>query len=79
MYAFDTEHSKLEQQNLLWCHMLVVSFSFVLSGGADACVTPGMMFGFSRMRLSPQSRAEFARARAQAMHQSDTQRFTVKE
>ena len=22
----------------------------VLSGGADACVTPGMMFGFSRMR-----------------------------
>jgi 3-oxoacyl-[acyl-carrier-protein] synthase II len=23
----------------------------VLSGGADACVTPGMMFGFSRMRV----------------------------
>jgi 3-oxoacyl-[acyl-carrier-protein] synthase II len=22
-----------------------------LSGGADACVTPGMMFGFSRMRV----------------------------
>jgi 3-oxoacyl-[acyl-carrier-protein] synthase II len=24
----------------------------VLSGGADACVTPGMMFGFSRMRVT---------------------------
>jgi 3-oxoacyl-[acyl-carrier-protein] synthase II len=23
----------------------------ILSGGADACVTPGMMFGFSRMRV----------------------------
>ena len=23
----------------------------MLSGGADACVTPGMMFGFSRMRV----------------------------
>src|SRR5207249_5976273 len=23
----------------------------VLSGGADACVTPGMMYGFSRMRV----------------------------
>src|SRR5262249_49847863 len=23
----------------------------VLSGGADACVTPGMIFGFSRMRV----------------------------
>src|SRR5205814_5757672 len=23
----------------------------LLSGGADACVTPGMMFGFSRMRV----------------------------
>ena len=22
----------------------------ILSGGADACVTPGMIFGFSRMR-----------------------------
>ncbi|MEO8450689.1 MAG: GWxTD domain-containing protein, partial [Gemmatimonadota bacterium] len=34
-------------------------------------------FGFSRMRLSPQSRAEFARARAQAMHNPSTQRLTV--
>jgi 3-oxoacyl-[acyl-carrier-protein] synthase II len=25
----------------------------LLSGGADACVTPGMMFGFSRMRVMP--------------------------
>src|SRR5262245_24650464 len=25
----------------------------VLSGGADACVTPGMIFGFSRMRVMP--------------------------
>ena len=25
----------------------------ILSGGADACVTPGMMFGFSRMRVMP--------------------------
>ena len=27
----------------------------MLSGGADACVTPGMMFGFSRMRVMPGS------------------------
>ena len=26
-------------------------FDVLLSGGADACVTPGMMFGFSRMRV----------------------------
>jgi len=25
----------------------------LVSGGADACVTPGMMFGFSRMRVMP--------------------------
>lgn len=25
----------------------------LLTGGADACVTPGMMFGFSRMRVMP--------------------------
>src|SRR5262245_18379334 len=25
----------------------------ILSGGADACVTPGMIFGFSRMRVMP--------------------------
>jgi 3-oxoacyl-[acyl-carrier-protein] synthase II len=25
----------------------------ILSGGADACVTPGMMFGFARMRVMP--------------------------
>ena len=25
----------------------------ILSGGADACVTPGMMFGFSKMRAVP--------------------------
>src|SRR5690606_31270868 len=25
----------------------------LLSGGADACVTPGMMFGFARMRVMP--------------------------
>ena len=27
----------------------------ILSGGADACVTPGMIFGFSKMRVVPTS------------------------
>jgi 3-oxoacyl-[acyl-carrier-protein] synthase II len=35
----------------------------LLSGGADACVTPGMMFGFSRMRvMSTAFNAEPSRA-----------------
>ena len=39
----------------------------VLSGGADACVTPGMMFGFSRMHVMSSAFNDDAGARVAAL------------
>jgi 3-oxoacyl-[acyl-carrier-protein] synthase II len=50
----------------------------LVTGGADACVTPGMMFGFSRMRVMP-TRYNDAPAQASRPFDSDREGFVLGE